>query len=204
MNFENIFRISLLLVFGIYSIIRGGYSIKIQKSGGKVYSLGKDSIENEGMLRVILRPILFSTRIIAVIMYVAAFKHIAFAQVYIPIFIRIVGIILGVIDIPFILWIQRSLGKFWSTSLRIRDNHELIKIGPYEFIRHPMYTSLIIFMLSVSFISANLFVIVPSAVAIISIYTRIDKEEKMMIKEFNNDYVKYMNETGRLLPKLKY
>ena len=51
-------------------------------------------------------------------------------------------------------------------------------------------------------VPANFLIMVPSAIAIINIYTRIGREEKMLIDHFGDDYLKYMKTTNKIIPNL--
>jgi protein-S-isoprenylcysteine O-methyltransferase Ste14 len=108
----------------------------------------------------------------------------------------------GIVGTTFLIWVNLSLGKEWSANLMIKNEHKLIKSGPYSKIRHPMYTSLFIIYLSFALLTCNYIIIILTLLAIISLIIRIPKEEKMLISEFGEDYKNYMLSTGRFFPKL--
>jgi protein-S-isoprenylcysteine O-methyltransferase Ste14 len=109
--------------------------------------------------------------------------------------------VIGFIGITFLIWVHISLGKEWYANLKLRNDHLLIKSGPYSKIRHPMYTALFIIYLSLAFISTNILLIILIIFAIISIIIRLPKEEEMLILEFGDEYKHYMKNTGRFFPK---
>jgi protein-S-isoprenylcysteine O-methyltransferase Ste14 len=65
-----------------------------------------------------------------------------------------------------------------------------------------MYTALFTFFIASSLISANWLFILLAMVTIIGLYTRIGKEEIMMIEKFGDEYRDYMKRTGQFLPRL--
>lgn len=111
------------------------------------------------------------------------------------------GIILAG-DLLFI-WSHRALGKNWSPFLEIRKEHVLVTIGPYHFIRHPMYAAIFLIGIGVSLLSANWIVALAYLLPVIGMYLfRVSDEEAMMVEQFGDEYRDYMQKTGRLLPKL--
>jgi protein-S-isoprenylcysteine O-methyltransferase Ste14 len=103
------------------------------------------------------------------------------------------------------LWLfQRShadLGRNWSITLQVRENHELVTHGVYRRIRHPMYLALLTFALGQALVIPN-WLVGPSnaAVMVVLVALRLGREEQMMREEFGSDYVRYCAETKRLIP----
>ena len=120
-----------------------------------------------------------------------------------PEIIRLFGIGFNIVGLVFLAWIHRALGQHWSMMLKLGEGHKLVTTGPYARIRHPMYTFFYILVISTALISANLFVGIFGIGAWTLLYfVRIGDEEKMLLEEFGEEYQKYMERTGRLLPKL--
>lgn len=124
-------------------------------------------------------------------------------QMALPILIRWIGVGVAAIGTVLLFWIHHTLGKQYSAKLEIQEQHQLITSGPYNRIRHPMYTIFILFSLSVSLISANLLLI--SFAIFLSIpfhwITRI--EETLLIDQFGDEYLEYMKATGRFIPRMR-
>ena len=103
------------------------------------------------------------------------------------------------------LWLfyrsHSDLGTNWSVSLEIRKNHSLITKGIYTRIRHPMYLSLFLYALGQTCLLAN-WIAGPSCLfAFTAMYCfRINREEKMLLEIFGEDYKSYSLKTKRLVP----
>jgi protein-S-isoprenylcysteine O-methyltransferase Ste14 len=116
-----------------------------------------------------------------------------------------VPFIVGTLLLAFGLWLfQRShadLGRNWSITLQMRENHELITHGVYRWIRHPMYLALLTFAVGQAVVIPN-WVVGPSDLLVMAVLValRSGREEEMMREEFGNDYVAYSAETKRLIP----
>jgi protein-S-isoprenylcysteine O-methyltransferase Ste14 len=117
-----------------------------------------------------------------------------------PLWLRWAGVVLGITSVALFAWTHAALGRFWSPYLQLRPGHQLIADGPYARIRHPMYSAIVGWMISLGLVAANW---IPFAFAVLSTLNfilRIQGEEKMMLQEFGDKYREYMKRTGRLLP----
>lgn len=99
---------------------------------------------------------------------------------------------------------QRShaeLGRNWSQSLDVREKHALISSGIYAHIRHPMYTSMLLWSIAQILLLPN-WVAGPIGFFCISFLClmRIPREERMLQEHFGDEYRSYMQKTKRLVP----
>ncbi|MEM9259716.1 MAG: protein-S-isoprenylcysteine O-methyltransferase, partial [Bacteroidota bacterium] len=105
-----------------------------------------------------------------------------------------------------VLWLfyrsHRDLGRNWSATLEVREDHSLITGGIYAKIRHPMYTAIWGWVIIQALLLPNY---VAGAAGILGfglLYAlRVGQEEQMMAQQFGGAYRRYMQITGRLLPK---
>ncbi len=122
-------------------------------------------------------------------------------EMHVPVFIRGLGVLLLAGGSILFGWTHQVLGRFWSPVLEIAHAHQLITWGPYRLVRHPMYSSLILFSLGIGLTAADMIMAVSWAAGIfILCMLRIEKEEKLMIETFGNDYLVYKSRTGKLFP----
>jgi protein-S-isoprenylcysteine O-methyltransferase Ste14 len=119
--------------------------------------------------------------------------------------LRSAPLLLGVACLAAGLWLfQRShadLGRNWSITLEVRDKHQLVTHGVYRSLRHPMYSSLLLYSLGQALVVPN-WIAGPSygvAMALL-IGFRLGPEERMMRDEFGKDYEDYRGRTRRLVP----
>jgi protein-S-isoprenylcysteine O-methyltransferase Ste14 len=96
---------------------------------------------------------------------------------------------------------HKELGRNWSITLEIRDEHRLVSSGPYALVRHPMYTSFFLIALGQLFLLPNLFAGPIGLVGFaVLFFVRVAKEERMMLETFGPQYTTYMERTKRLIP----
>jgi protein-S-isoprenylcysteine O-methyltransferase Ste14 len=112
---------------------------------------------------------------------------------FISIFLCILGLIIAI-------WARKVLSDNWSIKVVFKKNHELIQIGPYEYIRHPIYTGLLLMFVGTALIVGRISGFVGFIILFIGLYIKLKQEEKLMIKHFNKKYLDYKTRTKALVP----
>jgi protein-S-isoprenylcysteine O-methyltransferase Ste14 len=118
-----------------------------------------------------------------------------------PGWLRWVGFALGLASLALWTWTQAALGKEWSPQLQLREEHHLVTTGPYARVRHPLYTAMFGWGTALALVTANWVFVVLAVAVIAGLFTRVPKEEQMMIEEFGEEYRAYMKRTGRFFPR---
>ena len=96
-----------------------------------------------------------------------------------------------------------DLGRNWSPSLQIREGHTLVSDGVYRSIRHPMYASIWLWGIAQTLLLQNWIAGWASLVLFLPMYVlRVSREERMMLEQFGEAYRVYMDQTGRVIPRL--
>ena len=117
--------------------------------------------------------------------------------------IKIVSLFILIVAVIIFYLSHKELADNWSPFLEIKEKQKLIKTGIYQYIRHPMYLSMWIFALFQGFVLSNIFIEIFGILSWGLLYfIRISNEEKMMIDTFGNEYKQYIENTGRIFPKL--
>ena len=117
------------------------------------------------------------------------------------------AVVLGAISFAAALLLFRvshkELGRNWSITLQIREQHKLVSSGPYALVRHPMYTSFLLMAVGQAFLLSNWVVGLAGLVGFAVLFLlRVDKEERMMLENFGPEYRPYMERTKRIIPYL--
>ncbi|MDR3595609.1 isoprenylcysteine carboxylmethyltransferase family protein [Clostridium sp.] len=112
-----------------------------------------------------------------------------------------IGIAFMFLGIVFRCWAVWILRKFFSLSVVIESEHKLVKNGPYKYLRHPAYTGSIITLLGIPFSLRTLTgILLVGIIVAIAYGYRIFVEEKALLKNFGDEYVKYSKHTWRIIP----
>ena len=115
--------------------------------------------------------------------------------------ITTLGIILYLCSFFLRKWAIHTLGKFHSIHIEIRDHQQIIKKGPYKYLRHPYYLSVILELLGFPLVPNAYYTFIFSVLVYIPlVVVRLYLEEKAMIEKFGEDYLIYKKETRGLLP----
>jgi len=112
-----------------------------------------------------------------------------------PDWLRWSGCALGITSVGLFAWAHAILGRFWSPYLQLRPSHQLITSGPYARIRHPIYCAIVGWLMSLGLVAANWTPFVFAALAALHFLLKIQREEKMMVEQFGDEYREYMKRT---------
>jgi protein-S-isoprenylcysteine O-methyltransferase Ste14 len=112
---------------------------------------------------------------------------------------------LGLLPLIGGLWLFRrshaDLGRNWSISLELREQHALVKTGVYRLIRHPMYSSFFLLGLAQMLLLPNWLADISGVLGAGILYAfRVSREERMMLESFGDEYRTYMTLTKRIVP----
>jgi protein-S-isoprenylcysteine O-methyltransferase Ste14 len=116
-----------------------------------------------------------------------------------PPFLGWTAAILTALGIAFAIWARIHLGSNWSAAPAMKKDHVLVISGPYRWVRHPIYTGVMLAALG-SALMGTFFGISVFAVASILFVSRIYREEAIMLELFPNEYPLYQARTKRLIP----
>jgi protein-S-isoprenylcysteine O-methyltransferase len=101
------------------------------------------------------------------------------------------------------IWAQRTLGAFYTRTLRTDEQQQVVDAGPYVRVRHPGYAGMLAFWsgygLSLTSWPALTVTAIPNAVAYLQ---RIEAEEAMLEASLGDSYRAYQRRTARLVPGL--
>ena len=97
--------------------------------------------------------------------------------------------------------VHRELGRNWSDSLEVREQHALVTDGLYRYVRHPMYTAFFMWAVAQVLLLPNWIAGPAGLVGFGTLFLfRVGREEQMMLDNFGDAYRAYMKRTARLIP----
>jgi protein-S-isoprenylcysteine O-methyltransferase Ste14 len=110
------------------------------------------------------------------------------------------GLLVNVLGIGFAIWARWHLGTNWSARPAIKENHTITRTGPYVFVRHPIYTGILIGILGTA-IATGSFVAFISIFLVLGVFlAKIRIEETFLLEEFGEEYARYRREVKALVP----
>jgi protein-S-isoprenylcysteine O-methyltransferase Ste14 len=196
MEEELMFRI----IFFVTYLIFGGVRIFYRSQ-----AIGREK-EREESLRdapTTFLSIAILAYFLVMFIYLLVPEWVFWAHIDMHVLVRWFGVVLAGVNIGLLTWIHQTLGKQYDAKLSIQKEHDLIEVGPYKRVRHPMYTVFFLFSLAVALISANSLLITFAFLIGIPFHWITRNEEKMLTEQFGEEYQEYMKRTGRFLPPIR-
>lgn len=113
------------------------------------------------------------------------------------------GIAAGIAAMAMFRLTHKALGRMWSVSLQLKEDHRLVTTGIYGRVRHPMYTAFWLMAVAQALLLPNWFAGLAGIVGFGTLFfLRVGPEERMMEAAFGEEYRAYKRRTWRVVPYL--
>jgi protein-S-isoprenylcysteine O-methyltransferase Ste14 len=109
------------------------------------------------------------------------------------------GTLMLAMGLGFSVWARRHLGRNWSAHVVVKEDHALVRTGPYRYIRHPIYTGILTGMLGMALAIGEWRALVGLAGMVLSFAIKSRQEEGRMRETFA-EYAEYERHTAALVP----
>lgn len=195
---ENVFRIVAGLIFCSGLGISGYFRRKADRVSGEKISR---SVDGTAMMTTI--------RIGGLLLWLSPLAYLvhpawmAWSKAGLPVWVRWLGVGMGVTCVLLIYWLFASIGSGITPTSATRQAHALTTSGPYRWVRHPLYTVGSSFVVSFGMMADNWFIPGLGVLAFMLMAVRAPAEEANLIQRFGDEYRVYMRRTGRFLPRLR-
>ena len=197
MGSESSFRIILPLLFVAFIAHRGYYSRKYRPSEAETVDKRPAGPASQ-VANLLSIPALLST-----VAYVGFPMLVGWASLALPGWVRWAGVGVAGSGFALLQWSHAALGRNWSDQPRILSHQEVVKDGPYRWIRHPIYAAFLLILGSTLLITSNWLIGgLWLLVTWIDIRDRIVYEEEAMVARFGDEYRSYVRDTGALTPRI--
>ena len=98
------------------------------------------------------------------------------------------------------LWARVTLGRNWSGIVTFKENHELIRHGPYGHVRHPIYSAILMMVLGSAMAIGTLGALVGIPLIVLGVWLKARQEEALMSQHFPTEYSSYRSQVSALIP----
>jgi protein-S-isoprenylcysteine O-methyltransferase Ste14 len=115
--------------------------------------------------------------------------------------LAITGVALTAAGVALAIWARLVLGENWSAVVSIRKNHELIRMGPYRTMRHPIYTGMLLGLLGTALVVGEVRGLLAVVIMWVGFYRKARKEEVFLEREFGAGFEAHAKQTGMFLPR---
>ncbi|MBV9772133.1 MAG: isoprenylcysteine carboxylmethyltransferase family protein [Bryobacterales bacterium] len=98
------------------------------------------------------------------------------------------------------VWARFALGRNWSATITLKQEHELVRRGPYALVRHPIYSGLLLTMSGTAIFFGTFRGLLAVALAFAGWWLKSRMEEAFMLQQFGQQYREYQSEVKALIP----
>jgi protein-S-isoprenylcysteine O-methyltransferase Ste14 len=120
--------------------------------------------------------------------------------------ITILGAVIFIPGLLLYIWGLHTLGQSFNASsgfgVRLQQSHQLVTIGPYAYVRHPMYIAVMLTGWGglLLFLTWTMFFF---AVIMFGLIARAHKEEEILAEVYREKWELYKQDVPAWFPKLK-
>ncbi len=112
------------------------------------------------------------------------------------------GLIVLAIGLAFAVWARNHLGRNWSAIVTVKQDHELVRTGPYRLVRHPIYSGLLLAILGTAIAIGEWRGLLAFAFIAAGLSFKMKLEERFMSESFPDQYPRYRAQVPALIPFL--
>jgi protein-S-isoprenylcysteine O-methyltransferase Ste14 len=113
---------------------------------------------------------------------------------------RVFGTVVCVFGLLVTIWSRHKLGGNWSSEVAFKQGHELIKTGPYRFVRHPIYAGLLLMCLGTAIVVGRIHSWLGLLLLCAGFWIKLKQEESLLLRHFPNEYPAYQKQVKALVP----
>ena len=113
------------------------------------------------------------------------------------------GLALLIAGLGVAVWARVHLGRNWSGTITVKEDHELIRTGPYAYVRHPIYTGLLAAVLGTAIASGTVGAALGFVIFLIALLRKLRAEEVFKRATFPAEYPRNSAEVPALVPFVK-
>jgi protein-S-isoprenylcysteine O-methyltransferase Ste14 len=143
--------------------------------------------------------------VLGIILLVLPRQHRSLANLYLwprSVITLIIGICLITAGLGVAVWARRHLGAYWSAHITLKVNHRVVQSGPYAFVRHPIYSGLLLAFVGTVISIGTLQSCVGLALMFLSFLVKLRLEEQWLSTHLGAEYKEYRHRVKALIPHI--
>ena len=117
-----------------------------------------------------------------------------------PLVVETAGFALTLLGLGFAIWAREHLGRYWSGRITIKEDHRLIRTGPYRVVRHPIYTGALFAVVGVAVTRGDVRGVVAVPLVLAALLWKVAAEERILAAHFGDEHARYRREVRALVP----
>jgi protein-S-isoprenylcysteine O-methyltransferase Ste14 len=117
--------------------------------------------------------------------------------------LAITGVVLTWTGIALALWARWHLGQYWSARITLKENHKLIRTGPYARLRHPIYSGIDLAAIGSALTIDRWRCVLGVVLIVLGYVIKARREESMLTGQFGEEFTEHCRHTGFLFPRFR-
>jgi protein-S-isoprenylcysteine O-methyltransferase Ste14 len=113
----------------------------------------------------------------------------------------VTGTLLTWMGLALAIWARHHLAEYWSARVTIKEDHKLIRTGPYSHLRHPIYSGLDLAALGSALVIGKWRCVLGLCLVVAGYWVKAKKEESMLSQQFGQAFREHQKHTGFLFPR---
>jgi protein-S-isoprenylcysteine O-methyltransferase Ste14 len=111
-----------------------------------------------------------------------------------------IGVAAVAIGLAISIWARFVIGRNWSGTVTLKEDHEMVESGPYRHVRHPIYSGLLLAFLGSAVAWGEWRGLVALAIVSAALWRKLRLEERWLGEQFGSRYADYRSSTWALIP----
>jgi protein-S-isoprenylcysteine O-methyltransferase Ste14 len=113
-----------------------------------------------------------------------------------------IGVFVLIAGLAFSVWARIHIGRNWSGVVTLKQDHELIRSGPYRLVRHPIYTGLLLAFIGTAIARDQWRGWLAVLIGLAALWRKLRLEERWLTEQFGDSYRRYRDKVAALIPYL--
>ncbi|MBO0910206.1 MAG: isoprenylcysteine carboxylmethyltransferase family protein [Acidobacteria bacterium] len=114
-----------------------------------------------------------------------------------------IGFVLALAGIALAMWARIHLGQFWSDKVVLKVDHQLVRTGPYAYLRHPIYSGVLLGVAATALVLGEWRGVVAFLILLVNYCIKARREDRMLAGQFQEGFAEHEKHAGFLLPKFE-
>ena len=113
------------------------------------------------------------------------------------------GFVATLIGLAIAIWARVHLGQYWSDKVVLKIDHQLIRSGPYAYMRHPIYSGVLLGVLGTALVLGEWRGLLAFVILLVNYSIKARKEDRILAARFSSEFRRHEAHAGFLFPRLR-
>jgi protein-S-isoprenylcysteine O-methyltransferase Ste14 len=114
---------------------------------------------------------------------------------------RTLGVTLTAAGLLLCIWARRTLSERWSDKVALKVDHQLIRRGPYAYLRHPIYSGVLLAIAGTALAIGEWRGLIAFFLLGTNYFVKAKREEWILAARFGDSFTEYKRQAGFLAPR---